>query len=339
MERASLTAYDKHSRIMRDLRISVTDRCNFRCRYCMPAEIFDENYAFLPRESVLTAEEIERLGRIFVNLGVRKLRITGGEPLLRKDLPEIVARLAGIEGAEDISLTTNGSLLAKKAAALRAAGLQRATISLDSLDEETFRYMNGGRSGVNPVLAGIDAAKEAGLVVKVNMVVQKGVNDQSVLPMVEYFRNKGIILRMVEYMDVGNTNGWNRQQVVSKQELLERIGAVWPLEALAPNYPGEVATRYRFTDGGGEIGFISSVSEAFCSSCTRARLSAEGKLYTCLFASEGHDLRELLRCGGSDLELAERVRGIWEMRHDRYSLERGMGHGSGAKVEMSHIGG
>lgn len=334
-----MTVYDEFNRNMRDLRISVTDRCNFRCRYCMPAEIFDANYAFLPKESVLTAEEIQRMAQIFVSLGVRKLRITGGEPLIRKDLPEIVARLAQIEGAEDLSLTTNGSLLASKAEILKQAGLQRVTVSLDSLDDETFMYMNGGRSRVKPILAGIEAAKEAGLLVKVNMVVQKGVNDQAVLPMVEYFRHKGIILRMVEYMDVGNSNGWNRKHVVSKQELLRQIGEEWPLEPLEPNYPGEVATRYRFTDGHGEIGFISSVTEAFCTSCTRARLSAEGKLYTCLFASKGYDLLDKLRGGCTDEEIAGYIRDIWKNRHDKYSLDRGQHGEDGPRVEMSHIGG
>ncbi|WP_068616011.1 GTP 3',8-cyclase MoaA [Paenibacillus tuaregi] len=334
-----MTIHDELGRIMRDLRISVTDRCNFRCRYCMPAEIFDDDYAFLPKESVLTAEEIRRTAEIFVSLGVRKLRITGGEPLLRKDLPEIIAKLAAIQGAEDLSLTTNGSLLASKAAMLKEAGLQRVTVSLDSLDDETFMYMNGGRSKVKPILNGIEAAKQAGLLVKVNMVVQRGFNDHAVLPMVEYFREQGIILRMVEYMDVGNSNGWNREHVVGKQELLKQIGEEWPLEPLAPNYPGEVATRYRFLDGKGEIGIISSVTDAFCSSCTRARLSAEGKLYTCLFASKGYDLRERLRAGQTDEEIADYVRGIWEHRHDKYSLDRGTQGGDEPRVEMSHIGG
>ncbi|MDP4098259.1 GTP 3',8-cyclase MoaA [Paenibacillus sp. P96] len=334
-----MTVYDQHSRHLRDLRISVTDRCNFRCRYCMPAEIFDQDYAFLPKDHMLTAEEISRLARIFVSLGVRKLRITGGEPLLRKDLPEIITRLASLD-VEDISLTTNGSLLARNADKLKEAGLHRITVSLDALDDDTFMYMNGGRGRVLPVLEGIDAAAAAGLSVKVNMVVQKGVNDSAVLPMVEYFRNKGHILRMVEYMDVGNSNGWNREHVVSTKELLQQIGERWPLEPVEPNYIGEVATRYRFLDGGGEVGFISSVTQAFCSSCTRARLSADGTLYTCLFASEGHPLRHLLRSGNSDEEMEGSISSIWANRHDRYSLERETGQNSSStKVEMSHIGG
>jgi cyclic pyranopterin phosphate synthase len=305
----------------------------------MPAEIFDQDYAFLPKEHMLTAEEIGRLARIFVSLGVRKLRITGGEPLLRKDLPEIITRLAGLN-VEDISLTTNGSLLAKNATKLKQAGLHRITVSLDSLDDDTFLYMNGGRGRVRPVLDGIDSAAAAGLSVKINMVVQKGVNDDAVLPMVEYFRNKGHILRMVEYMDVGNTNGWNREHVVSTKELLKRIGERWPLEPVEPNYIGEVAARYRFLDGGGEVGFISSVTQAFCSSCTRARLSADGTLYTCLFASQGHPLRHLLRSGHSNEEIAGTVASIWQNRHDQYSLERGTSKTSMlSKVEMSHIGG
>lgn len=334
-----MTVYDQHSRFLRDLRISVTDRCNFRCRYCMPAEIFDQDYAFLPKEHMLTAEEISRLARIFVSLGVRKLRITGGEPLLRKDLPEIITRLAALN-VEDISLTTNGSLLARHASKLKQAGLRRITVSLDALDDDTFLYMNGGRGRVQPVLDGIDAAAAAGLTVKINMVVQKGVNDEAVLPMIEYFRNKGHILRMVEYMDVGNTNGWNREHVVSTKELLQRIGERWPLEPVEPNYLGEVAARYRFLDGGGEVGFISSVTQAFCSSCTRARLSADGTLYTCLFASQGHPLEHMLRSDYGDEEIAAAISSIWANRHDQYSLERGEGKTSTSiKVEMSHIGG
>ncbi|WPP42656.1 GTP 3',8-cyclase MoaA [Paenibacillus hunanensis] len=337
-----MAIYDQHNRIMRDLRISVTDRCNFRCRYCMPEEIFGKDYAFLSNEHVLSEEEIGRIAAIFVGLGTQKLRITGGEPLLRKDLASIIERLSSL-GAEDLSLTTNGSLLARKATELKAAGLHRITVSLDSLEDDLFLKMNGGRSRVKPVLEGIDAAAAAGLSVKVNMVVQRGFNEDAVVPMVNYFRERGHILRLVEYMDVGNTNGWNREHVVSKQELLDRIGEHWPLEAMAPNYAGEVATRYRFTDGKGEIGFISSVTEAFCGSCTRARLSAEGKLYTCLFATKGHDLRALLRSDMTDSELAQHVSDIWNGRHDRYSLDRGTeaapDRQGGSKVEMSHIGG
>lgn len=333
-----MTVYDQHNRPLQDLRISVTDRCNFRCRYCMPEEIFNKDYEFLPTKDILSAAEIERISRLFIDLGVRKLRITGGEPLLRKDLTEILRRLAALD-AEDISLTTNGSLLRNKASELREAGLQRITVSLDALDDETFLNMNGRRSRIKPVLEGIAAAAAAGLEVKVNMVVQKGVNEHAVLPMVEYFRNEGHILRMVEYMDVGNTNGWNREHVVSKQELLDLIGSQWPLEPIAPNYPGEVASRYRFVDGRGEIGLISSVTDAFCSTCTRARLSASGMLYTCLFAVKGHDLRKLLRSEADDAMLREQVHAIWSGRTDQYSLERELGRTSHGKVEMSHIGG
>ncbi|MFD1989317.1 GTP 3',8-cyclase MoaA [Paenibacillus nicotianae] len=338
----SMTSKDQHNRILRDLRISVTDRCNFRCRYCMPEEIFGKDYSFLPKESVLTEEEIGRIAKIFVSLGAKKLRITGGEPLLRKDLPNIIERLSRLD-AEDISLTTNGSLLSRMAVSLRQAGLHRVTVSLDSLEDDMFLQMNGGRSRVQPVLDGIDAAAEAGLQVKVNMVVQKGFNENAVVPMVDYFRQKGHILRMVEYMDVGNSNGWNRQHVVSKQELLDRIGEHFPLQPIAPNYDGEVATRYQFADGIGEVGFISSVTEAFCSSCTRARLSAEGKLYTCLFATKGHDLRDWLRSDRSDEQIADYIQAVWTNRKDQYSLERGLASDkndpNGPKVEMSHIGG
>lgn len=334
-----MTVYDQHSRHLRDLRISVTDRCNFRCRYCMPAEIFNSEDAFLPKEHMLTAKEISRLARIFVTLGARKLRITGGEPLLRKDLPEIVTRLAELD-VEDISLTTNGSLLTTYASKLKQAGLHRITVSLDALDDDTFLYMNGGRGRVQPVLDGIDAAAAAGLSVKINMVVQRGINDDAVLPMVEHFRNKGHILRMVEYMDVGNTNGWNEAHVVSTQQLLQQIGERWPLERMAPNYSGEVAVRYRFLDGGGEVGFISAVTQAFCSSCTRARLSADGTLYTCLFASQGYPLRHMLRSENCDEQLADTIASIWAYRRDQYSHERGTGQASmAAKVEMSYIGG
>ncbi|MDR9856780.1 GTP 3',8-cyclase MoaA [Paenibacillus sp. VCA1] len=332
---------DYFKRTLRDLRISVTDRCNFRCRYCMPEEIFGKDYPFLSRDSVLSVDETVRIARIFARLGVRKMRITGGEPILRKELPEIVAGIAEIEGVEDIALTTNGSLLAKQAAKLREAGLMRVAVSLDALDDDTFMKMNGGKANVRQVLEGIDAAAEAGLSVKVNMVVQKGVNEHALLPMVRYFREKGHILRMIEYMDVGNTNGWDWKHVISKKEMLERIGAEFPLESAAPNYTGEVASRYRFADGKGEIGIISSVSDAFCQTCTRGRLSADGMFYTCLFATKGHDLRTLLRSDASDDDIARRIGSIWEGRHDRYSLEREEARGKtdGAKVEMSRIGG
>lgn len=333
---------DYYKRVLRDLRISVTDRCNFRCRYCMPEEIFNQDYSFLSRDHILSVDETIRIARIFARLGVTKMRITGGEPILRKELPDIIAGIAGIEGIQDIALTTNGSLLAKQAAKLREAGLMRVAVSLDALDDETFMKMNGGKARVQQVLDGIDAAAEAGLLVKINMVVQKGVNEHALLPMVRYFREKGHILRMIEYMDVGNTNGWDWKQVVSKKEMLDRIGAEFPLVPVEPNYTGEVASRFRFLDGKGEIGVISSVSDAFCSTCTRGRLSADGMFYTCLFATHGHDLRKLLRSETDDEAILEKITSIWEGRHDQYSLERGTASGvrsAGAKVEMSRIGG
>lgn len=333
---------DHYKRILKDLRLSVTDRCNFRCRYCMPEEIFGNDYAFLARDHILSVVEIVRIARIFARLGAQKMRITGGEPLLRKELPEIIREVSSIPGVNDVALTTNGSLLSRHAHKLREAGLMRVAVSLDALDDETFMKMNGGKSHVQTVLDGIDAAADAGLAVKVNMVVQKGVNERALLPMARYFRERGHILRMIEYMDVGNTNGWNWQQVVSKKEMLERIHAEFPLAPVDPNYPGEVASRFRFLDGKGEIGIISSVSDAFCSTCTRGRLSADGTFYTCLFATKGHDLRALLRSGASDEEITAHVFSIWEGRHDRYSLDRGKtGPTSGqeAKVEMSRIGG
>ncbi|MDR0268236.1 GTP 3',8-cyclase MoaA [Paenibacillus sp.] len=333
---------DYYKRVLRDLRVSVTDRCNFRCRYCMPEEIFNQDYPFLTRDHILSVDETVRLARIFARLGVQKMRITGGEPTLRRELPEIIAGIAGIPGVNDIALTTNGSLLTKQAAKLREAGLMRVAVSLDALDDETFFRMNGGKASVRQVLEGIDAAAEAGLKIKVNMVVQKGVNEHALLPMVRYFRERGHILRMIEYMDVGNTNGWDWKQVVSKKEMLERIGAEFPLEPAEPNYTGEVASRFRFLDGKGEIGIISSVSDAFCSSCTRGRISADGIFYTCLFATQGHDLRALLRSDDSDDEITERIVSIWEGRHDQYSLEREVSRekrSGGDKVEMSRIGG
>ncbi|WP_145948699.1 GTP 3',8-cyclase MoaA [Paenibacillus sp. Y412MC10] len=337
-----METHDQYNRILRDLRLSVTDRCNFRCRYCMPEEIFGKDYAFLSREHILSVEETVRITRIFTRLGARKIRITGGEPLLRKELPDMIREVSRIPGVEDVALTTNGSLLARHARALREAGLMRVAVSLDAHDDDTFLAMNGGKAKVAQVLEGIDAAAEAGLAVKVNMVVQKGVNEHALLPMVRYFRERGHILRMIEYMDVGNTNGWNWDQVVSKRELLERIHAEFPLAPADPNYEGEVASRFRFLDGQGEIGVISSVSDAFCSTCTRGRLSADGMFYTCLFATKGHDLREWLRSGATDDEIAEHITAIWEGRHDRYSLDRGKagtGTGREAKVEMSRIGG
>ncbi|MCW9130215.1 GTP 3',8-cyclase MoaA [Bacillus paramycoides] len=332
---------DKLDRPLRDLRISVTDRCNFRCRYCMPEEIFGRDYSFLSNDKILSFDEIERITRIFVSLGVRKLRITGGEPLLRRNLPELIQRLNKIDGVEDIGLTTNGSLLKKFAPDLYKAGLSRVTVSLDSLDEERFSYLNGNRSKVKTVLAGIQVAAEVGMKIKMNMVVQKGRNEQDIVQMAEYFKENKHILRFIEYMDVGNYNGWELGEVVSKQEILKMIHKVMPLEKIEANYPGEVATRYRYIGSDEEIGIISSVTDSFCSSCTRARISAEGKLYTCLFASKGNDLKELLRSGYTDEEITHVIRGIWNNRSDRYSEERLSNTNKKAlpKIEMSHIGG
>jgi cyclic pyranopterin phosphate synthase len=331
---------DRRCRPLRDLRISVTDRCNFRCTYCMPKEIFGRDFAFLPRAQLLTFEEITRLARAFAREGVSKVRLTGGEPLLRRDLERLVAMLAEVEGIEDIALTTNGSALAARAVALKAAGLSRVTVSLDALDDDTFGAMNDVAFPVARVLAGIDAAAAAGLApVKVNMVVKRGVNDHCIPAMAERFRNSGHILRFIEYMDVGTTNGWRMDDVVPVAEIIERVDARWPLEPLEPNYPGEVATRYRYRDGAGEIGLIASVTQPFCGGCTRARLSADGRLYTCLFSSRGHDLRALLRGGASDEQLSERLRSIWTARADRYSERRAAATARGPRIEMFQIGG
>ncbi|OKO53925.1 cyclic pyranopterin phosphate synthase MoaA [Bacillus toyonensis] len=332
---------DKLHRPLKDLRISVTDRCNFRCRYCMPEEIFGPDYSFLSNDKILSFDEIERITRIFVSLGVRKLRITGGEPLLRRGLPELIERLNKIDGVEDIGLTTNGSLLKKFAPDLYKAGLSRVTVSLDSLEEERFFYLNGNRSKVQRVLEGIQAAAEVGMKIKINMVVQKGKNEQDILQMAQYFKENKHILRFIEYMDVGNYNGWELGEVISKQEIVNTIREVMPLERIEANYPGEVATRYRYIGSDEEIGIISSVTVSFCSSCTRARISAEGKLYTCLFASKGNDLRALLRSGDTDEEITAVIHDIWNNREDRYSDER-LSHTNKKtmpKIEMSHIGG
>ncbi|MBX0353945.1 cyclic pyranopterin phosphate synthase [Bacillus thuringiensis serovar shandongiensis] len=332
---------DKLHRPLKDLRISVTDRCNFRCRYCMPEEIFGPDYSFLSNDKILSFDEIERITRIFVSLGVRKLRITGGEPLLRRGLPELIERLNKIDGVEDIGLTTNGSLLKKFAPDLYKAGLSRVTVSLDSLEEERFFYLNGNRSKVQRVLEGIQAAAEVGMKIKINMVVQKGKNEQDILQMAQYFKGNKHILRFIEYMDVGNYNGWELGEVISKQEIVNTIREVMPLERIEANYPGEVATRYRYIGSDEEIGIISSVTDSFCSSCTRARISAEGKLYTCLFASKGNDLRALLRSGDTDEEITAVIHDIWNNRENRYSDER-LSHTNKKtmpKIEMSHIGG
>ena len=332
---------DKLQRPLKDLRISVTDRCNFRCRYCMPEEIFGPDYSFLSNDKILSFDEIERITRIFVSLGVRKLRITGGEPLLRRGLPKLIERLNKIDGVEDIGLTTNGSLLKKFAPDLYKTGLSRVTVSLDSLEEDRFFYLNGNRSKVQRVLEGIQAAAEVGMKIKINMVVQKGKNEQDILQMAQYFKENKHILRFIEYMDVGNYNGWDLKEVVSKQEIVDTIHQVMPLERIEANYSGEVATRYRYIGSDEEIGIISSVTDSFCSSCTRARISAEGKLYTCLFASKGNDLRELLRSEHTDEDITDVVRDIWNNREDRYSDER-LNHTNKKtipKIEMSHIGG
>ncbi len=332
---------DTMNRPLRDLRISVTDRCNFRCVYCMPKEIFGANYPFLSREETLSFEEIARLGRIFAAHGVQKFRLTGGEPLVRRDIEQLVAMLTEIDGIEDIAMTTNGSLLSpKKAKALKLAGLKRITISLDSLDNQIFTSMNDVNFPVSKVLGAIDNAVAAGLEpVKIDMVVKRGMNDASIVDMARHFRGTGIILRFIEYMDVGSTNGWRMDDVVPAAEIIEKIGAEWPLAPADPNYYGEVADRYRYLDGAGEIGIISSVTQPFCSSCTRARLSADGELYTCLFGTRGHDFRTLLRNGSSDDEIGQFLRSVWTVRADRYSEIRSENTIHIRKVEMSRIGG
>jgi len=335
---------DRLGRAVHDLRISVTDRCNFRCTYCMPKEVFGADYAFLPRSELLTFEEIERLARTFVRLGVGKLRITGGEPLVRRDLPILVGLLAAIRTPDgepvDLTLTTNGSALRHLARPLREAGLGRVTVSLDSLDDEVFRAMNGVDYPVAKVLDGIAAARAAGLAnIKINMVVRRGVNESSIVPMARWARAEGLILRFIEYMDVGHSNGWQLDEVVPAGEVVAAIDAAMPLEPVAANYPGEVAARWRYRDGDGEVGVISSVTQPFCADCTRARLSAEGTLYTCLFAVSGHDLRGPLRDGATDDELAGLVDGIWRIRADRYSELRTAATGSLPKVEMFAMGG
>jgi len=331
---------DALGRPLRDLRISVTDRCNFRCVYCMPKEVFGRDFQFLEREELLTFEEIARLARVFVTCGVRKIRVTGGEPLVRRNVERLIEQLAGIDGLRDLTMTTNGALLAPKARTLREAGLQRVTVSLDSLEDDVFKAMNDVGFPVARVLEGIEAAAQAALTpVKVNMVVKRGVNDHSVLDMADHFRGSGHVLRLIEYMDVGTTNGWRLEDVVPAAEIVRSIDAVWPLEPVEPNYLGEVARRYRYCDGAGEIGVIASVTQPFCRDCTRARLSADGQLYTCLFASRGHDLRSLLRGGASDDEIAEGLTTIWTRRTDRYSELRTAETLPLAKVEMSRIGG
>jgi len=340
---------DALGRPLHDLRISVTDRCNFRCGYCMPKQVFDKHHEFLPHADLLSFEEITRLARVFVGLGVEKLRITGGEPLLRRHLETLIAMLAELrtpDGRElDLTLTTNGSLLTRKAAALKAAGLRRLTVSLDGLDDAVFQRMNDVGFPVSDVLDGIRAAQAAGLgPIKVNMVVQRGVNDGEILAMARHFRHSGVVLRFIEFMDVGATNGWRMDQVLPSAEVQRRIAAEWPLVPLSHSAPGETAERWAYTDGGGEVGFISSVTQAFCGDCNRARLSTEGRLYTCLFATRGHDLRGLLRGAEPvhDAQLASAVAGVWTGRADRYSQLRGQGHATPEgerRVEMHYIGG
>jgi cyclic pyranopterin phosphate synthase len=334
---------DSFGRPLRDLRISVTDRCNFRCPFCMPSDIFGETYHFVPRSEVLTFEEIVRLARIFAKLGVRKIRLTGGEPLLRKELEVLVADLAGLKGIEDIALTTNGLLLAEKATALKKAGLHRVTVSLHSIDDDIFGKMNGRGFSTKKVLEGIEKAQEVGLTpIKINVVVQRGVNEHAVMELARYFRERGHIVRFIEYMDVGNLNGWRMEHVVSADEIVRTIDATMPLEPLQRNYQGEVSLHYRYKDGNGEVGVIASVTEPFCGDCSRVRLSAEGKIYTCLFANSGHDLRGPLRSGARDEQLEGIIRAIWAVRSDRYSelrrtqtaLEQ-----QAKKVEMFEVGG
>lgn len=334
-----MTLTDTLNRPLRDLRISVTDRCNFRCVYCMPKEVFGPDYQFLHRDQILTFEEITRLTRIFVDHGVAKIRLTGGEPLVRRDLPLLVSMLAQVPDI-DLTLTTNGALLAKQARSLKDAGLKRVTVSLDSLDDETFKKMNDVDFPVQKVLEAMDVAAEVGLgPIKVNMVVKRSLNESSILPMARYFKEKGYILRFIEYMDVGHSNGWRMDEVVSASEIIRMIHAEMPLEPADPNYKGEVAERWRYKDGSGEIGVIASVTQAFCSTCTRARLTAEGKLFTCLFGIKGFDFREMLRGGASDEELSQAIARVWNKRTDRYSEIRSEKTTSLPKVEMSHIGG
>jgi GTP 3',8-cyclase len=329
---------DTLGRPIRDLRISVTDRCNFRCAYCMPKSVFGHDYRFMDRKELLTFEELERVAGTFVALGVEKIRLTGGEPLLRKEIEGLVERLAAIDGV-DLTLTTNASLLARKAQALRDAGLDRVNVSLDSLDDATFKAMNDVEFPVARVLEGIDAASAVGLPVKINAVVKRGVNDAGIVDMARHFRDSGHSLRFIEYMDVGTTNGWRLADVVPGREIVERIDAVFPLEPVEAEYRGEVAQRWRYADGAGEIGVITSVTQPFCGDCTRARISAEGKLYTCLFAIRGTDLRALLRSGATDDELHEAIAGVWTKRTDRYSEIRTERTSELPRIEMSYIGG
>nr|WP_220185892.1 GTP 3',8-cyclase MoaA [Paenactinomyces guangxiensis] len=332
---------DALGRPLHDLRISVTDRCNFRCRYCMPEEMYGPDYPFLPREKLLTFEEITRLVRIFSSLGVTKIRITGGEPLLRKDLPQLIRMIASIPSVKDIALTTNGVLLKKQATLLKKAGLERINVSLDTLNNDLFTRLNSRKYRVEQVLEGIEAAARAGLRVKINMVVMKGVNDGEIVSIARHFRGSGHILRFIEFMDVGNSNGWNLKQVISMEEIVSRIHHEMPVEPMKPNYFGEVASRFRYQGSDEEFGVISSITAPFCSSCTRARLSSDGYLYTCLFASTGTNLVDPLRSGASDESIKQLIEEIWQQRTDRYSEDRSLqtGKQKGEKIEMSYIGG
>ena len=337
-------AEDSFGRPLRDLRVSVTDRCNFRCTYCMPKEVFGKDYHFLPHEQLLSFEEIAHLASIFVAQGVQKIRLTGGEPLLRRNIERLIEMLAAIRlpnGADlELTLTTNGSLLARKAQALKNAGLKRVTVSLDALDDPTFMAMNDAGFPVAKVLEGIDAADAAGLApVKINMVVKRGVNEHSILPMARRFKASGHVLRCIEFMDVGATNGWRMDDVIPSSEIIRMLDAHMPLEPIDANYPGEVAQRWRYRDGSGEIGVVSSVTQAFCRSCTRARISTEGMLYTCLFATTGYDFRALLRGGNSDAEIRAAIAAVWGARNDRYSEIRTAETARARKIEMSYIGG
>ncbi|MBM7095469.1 GTP 3',8-cyclase MoaA [Bacillus sp. H-16] len=335
--------YDSLFRPLKDLRISVTDQCNFRCSYCMPADVFGPDFPFLKIDELLSFEEITRLAAQFAKMGVEKIRITGGEPLLRKDLHFLVKELKRIEGINDIALTTNGVFLTKQAEKLKEAGLDRINVSLDAIEDRVFKQMNGRNVPVAPVLKGIRHAQEAGLPVKVNMVVKKEANESQIIPMARFFKGTGVIVRFIEFMDVGNTNGWDYSSVVSKKEIIRKLCESYPVEPVKANYYGEVADRFRYMDGDGEVGVISSVSDSFCSSCTRARLSADGKLFTCLFAQKGTDLREKLRSEGDDEALYSFLSDVWKHRHDRYSDERTKAsvkeRQAGPKIEMSYIGG
>ena len=337
---SSAAPRDRLGRALRDLRLSVTDRCNFRCTYCMPKEVFGPDHAFLPRNEILSFEELTRLTRVFVGLGVRKVRLTGGEPLLRRELPELIRQLSAIKNLEDIALTTNGSALVQLAKPLRAAGLRRLTVSLDALDDAIFRAMNDVDFPLHRVLAGIDAALEAGFAqIKINMVIKRGVNENQILPMVRHFRGPQFVLRFIEFMDVGNTNGWRMDDVVSAKEIISLLDDEFHLEALPANYAGEVARRFRHHEGGGEIGVIASVTQPFCRGCTRARVSADGHFYSCLFSAGGHDLRALERSNFSDESIAESLAAMWRSRDDRYSELRTAVAPARAKEEMSVLGG